>query len=140
VKIGALATQAGVSVQAVRYYERRGLLPAPERTLSGYRDYDRSDVLRLSFVRRAKDLGFTLSEIRDLLELRVRHDTTAADVGRQATAKLEAIRSKIRALQSIAAALERVVSTCDANGSPEACALMHALESPDAPYAQEEQQ
>jgi MerR family copper efflux transcriptional regulator len=138
VKIGALAAEAGVSVQAVRYYERRGLLPAPDRTLSGYRDYHRSDVLRLSFVRRAKDLGFTLSEIRDLLELRVRHDTTAADVRRQATEKLEATRRKIRDLQSIASALERVVSTCDAHGSPEACALMHALERPHAADAQEE--
>jgi len=140
VKIGALAAQAGVSVQAVRYYERRGLLPAPDRTLSGYRDYDRSDLLRLGFVRRAKDLGFTLSEIRDLLELRVRRDTSAADVRRQATEKLEATRSKIRDLQSIATALERVVSTCDAHGPPEACALMHALAVPDAPDAQEERQ
>ncbi len=136
-KIGALAAEAGVSVQAVRYYERRGLLPAPDRTQSGYRDYDRSDVLRMSFVRRAKDLGFTLSEIRDLLELRVRRGTTAADVRRQATEKLEATRSKIRDLRRIATALEHVVSTCDAHGPPEACALMHALESANAPEAQE---
>lgn len=126
-KIGEMAEQAGVSVQAVRYYERRGLLPAPDRTTSGYREYDGSDVLRLSFIRRAKDLGFTLSAVHDLLDLRVRHGTTADDVRHKAQQKLQATRAKIRDLRSIAAALKRVVSTCDAHGSPETCALMHAL-------------
>ena len=126
-KIGELAEQAGVSVQAVRYYERRGLLPAPDRTTSGYREYDGSDVLRLSFIRRAKDLGFTLTEVHELLDLSVRPGTTADDVRLRAQRKLASTRSKIRDLRSISAALERVVSTCDAHGSPETCALMHAL-------------
>jgi len=127
VKIGELAERTGVSVQAVRYYERRGLLPTPDRTASGYREYDGSDALRLSFIRRTKDLGFTLSEIRDLLDLQVRPGTTADDVRRRAVEKIQSLRSKIRDLRSITAALERVVSTCDAHGSPETCALMHAL-------------
>lgn len=126
-KIGELAEQTGVSVQAVRYYERRGLLPTPDRTASGYREYDGSDALRLSFIRRTKELGFTLSEIRDLLDLQVRPGTTADDVRRRAVEKIQSLRSKIRDLRSITAALERVVSTCDAHGSPETCALMHAL-------------
>ena len=125
-KIGELAEQTGVSVQAVRYYERRGLLPTPDRTASGYREYDGSDALRLSFIRRTKELGFTLSEIRDLLDLQVRPGTTADDVRRRAVEKIQSLRSKIRDLRSITAALERVVSTCDAHGSPETCALMHA--------------
>ncbi len=126
-KIGELAAEAGVSVQAVRYYERRGLLPTPERTTSGYREYDSSDVLRLSFISRAKDLGFTLGEVRELLDLQVRRGTTADDVRRQAVEKLEATRSKIRDLERIASALERVIVSCDAHDSPESCALMHAL-------------
>lgn len=126
-KIGELAKEAGVSVQAVRYYERRGLLPTPNRTMSGYREYDGSDILRLSFISRAKDLGFTLSEARELIDLQVRRGTTADDVRKQALDKLESTRSKIRDLRSIAAALERVVTACDAHGSPDTCALMHAL-------------
>ena len=126
-KIGELAREAGVSVQTVRYYERRGLLPTPDRTTSGYREYDGSDVRRLSFIGRAKELGFTLSEVQELLNLQVRRGTTADDVREQALEKLESTRSKIRDLRSISAALERMISTCDAHGSSETCALMHAL-------------
>lgn len=130
-KIGEIAEQAGVSVQTVRYYERRGLLPEPKRTRSGYRAYGPADVQRLSFVRRAKDLGFTLSEVGELLELRVRSGTSAADVRTSAVRKLESTRRKMRDLRRIAAALERLISTCDAHGAPEACTLMHALETDD---------
>jgi MerR family copper efflux transcriptional regulator len=70
-QIGELAEQAGVNVQTVRYYERRGLLPEPDRKASGYRIYDESDALRLGFILRAKALGFTLSEIEELLDLHV---------------------------------------------------------------------
>lgn len=70
-KIGELAHRAEVGIDTVRYYERQGLLPAPERLASGYRRYDQSDVARLRFVRRAKALGFTLIEIRELLAYRV---------------------------------------------------------------------
>ncbi|MHB1194223.1 MAG: MerR family transcriptional regulator [Longimicrobiales bacterium] len=130
-KIGELAREAEVSVQTVRYYERRGLLPTPDRTTSGYREYDGSDILRLGFISRAKDLGFTLSEVQELLDLQVRRGTTANDVRKQALEKLESTRSKIRDLRSIAAALERVISSCDAHGSSETCALMHALGAQD---------
>lgn len=128
-KIGDLAARAGVSVQAVRYYERRGLLPAPARTPSGYREYDDGDLRRLEFVCNAKDLGFTLSEIRDLLDLRVAQGTTAADVRRRALEKIEATKAKIRELRRIQAGLERLVSACEAEGPSRACALMHAMES-----------
>lgn len=127
-KIGELAERADVSVQTVRYYERQGLLPEPERTPSGYREYDSSDLHRLSFVRRAKELGFTLSEVGQLLDLRVRPGTTADDVRERATRKLASTRAKLRDLGRIAAALERLISACDAHGDPRACALMHALE------------
>lgn len=125
--IGELAQRASVSVQTIRYYERRGLLPAPRRTVTRYRTYERSDLARLGFIRRAKDLGFTLSEVRELLDLQVGLGTTADDVRGRAVEKLEATRAKIHDLERISAALERVVSTCDAHGPPEACALMHAL-------------
>lgn len=126
-KIGELAGGAGVSVQTVRYYERRGLLPEPDRTRSGYRDYDGHDLMRLRFVLRAKDLGFTLSEVGELLDLRVDPRRTADDVRERALEKIEATKAKIRDLRGIQDALERLVSTCDAHGSPEECALMHAV-------------
>lgn len=128
-KIGELASRTGVSVQTVRYYEQRGLLPEPDRTRSGYRDFDESDLLRLRFVLRAKDLGFTLSEIGELLDLRVDPDRTAEDVRRHAEEKIESTRAKIRDLRRIQAALQRLVERCDAHGSPKQCALIHAIEA-----------
>ena len=77
-KIGTLARQADVAIDTVRYYERQGLLPAPERTQSGYRSYAADDVARLRFIRRAKTLGFTLAEIRELLALSARRDQDMA--------------------------------------------------------------
>ena len=80
-KIGELAQRAGVRIDTVRYYERQGLLPAPQRQASGYRRYEDSDVARLRFVRRAKALGFTLIEIRELLALSGRREEDASDEG-----------------------------------------------------------
>ncbi|HKA04646.1 MAG TPA: MerR family transcriptional regulator, partial [Acidimicrobiales bacterium] len=84
--IGALATAAGISVETIRYYERRGLLPAPGRTGAGYRQYSGDDLWRLGFIRRAKDLGFTLAEITELLGRRT--DRSVLEVLAAAQAKL----------------------------------------------------
>lgn len=126
-QIGELAQRADVNVQTVRYYERRGLLPEPDRTRSGYRRYDEHDLLRLRFILRAKGLGFTLSEVGELLALRVDPRRTAEDVRARALEKIADTESKIRDLEGIRAALERLVQTCDAHGPPEECALMHAI-------------
>ena len=126
-KIGDFAERAGVNVQTVRYYERRELLREPDRTDSGYRSYEEQDLLRLRFILRAKELGFTLSEVAELLDLRVDPDRSAADVRVRALEKIRKTDSKIEDLQQIRAALQRVVSACDAHGSPEECALMHAI-------------
>jgi MerR family transcriptional regulator, copper efflux regulator len=126
-KIGELADSAGVNVQTVRFYERRGLLPQPERTASGYREYDEADLHRLRFILRAKELGFTLSEIRDLLDLRSSAGATADDVRIRAQEKIKDVEGKLRDLQRIRDGLGRVVSSCDAHGPPEECALIHAL-------------
>ncbi len=125
--IGELAKKAGVGIQTVRYYERRRLLPEPERTRSGYRRYDQDDLARLEFVLRSKALGFTLSEIEELLELGVQSGTTQADVRRRAQAKLKTTREKIRDMQAIADALERLVVTCATHGDNTRCTLIHAL-------------
>jgi len=127
VRIGELADRAGVNLQTVRYYERRGLLPEPARTGSGYREYGEEDVHRLRFIRRAQELGFTLSEIGELLSLRVDPGRSAEDVRRRALEKIQGVRQKIRDLQRIRRALERLVAACEAHGSPEECAIMHAI-------------
>jgi MerR family copper efflux transcriptional regulator len=127
-KIGELARSVGVSVQTVRYYERRGLLPEPARTRSGYRSYDHEALLRLRFILTAKGLGFTLSEVGELIDLRVDPATNAEDVRTRARQKIQTTKAKIADLRRLLDGLERLVAECDAGGSPHACALMHSLD------------
>lgn len=126
-RIGELAERTAVNVQTVRYYERRGLLPEPARTRSGYREYGEDALLRLRFVLDAKGLGFTLSEIRELLDLRVDRGTIVEDVRGRALAKIEATKSKIGDLRRIQATLEQVIAACDGDASPDECALMRDI-------------
>jgi DNA-binding transcriptional MerR regulator len=126
-KIGELAERGGVNLQTLRYYERRGLLPEPDRTRSGYRDYDEHHLHRLRFILRAKALGFTLGEIGELLDLRVRPGTSADDVRARALAKIRHTEAKLRDLRQIRSGLQRLVEACDAHGSPDQCALMRAI-------------
>jgi MerR family copper efflux transcriptional regulator len=127
-QIGKLAQSVGVTVQTVRYYERRGLLPEPDRTPSGYRSYNQEALRRLRFIVTAKGLGFTLSETKDLITLRVSPETTPEDVRDRARNKIQATKRKIASLRKLLAGLERVVSECEAGDSPLACALLHTLE------------
>jgi DNA-binding transcriptional MerR regulator len=94
--IGEVARRAGVGVETVRFYERQGLLAEPDRKASGYRQYGAEAVSVLRFIRRAKQLGFTLKEIQGLLALRLDAAATRADVRRQARAKLADVEEKIR--------------------------------------------
>src|SRR5947207_4045264 len=97
--IGQVARSAGVGVETVRFYERQGLLEEPARRESGYRQYPDDVVARLRFIKRAKELGFSLKEIKELLALRVDPDTTCAEVRSKAAAKIADIKEKIQALQ-----------------------------------------
>ncbi len=100
-KTGELARRAGVNVETLRFYERKGLLPVPPRRPSGYREYPPGDVRRIRFIRRAQDLGFSLGEIRELLAIRVRRGATAAEIRSRAGEKLEDVRRKIADLGKI---------------------------------------
>lgn len=126
--IGQLAKQAGVGVETVRFYEREGLLAEPERRQSGYRQYQIDTVQRLLFIRRAKELGFTLKEIRELLSLRVDEDKTCADVRQQAEAKIADIENRIRSLQRMKRALVKVTRTCSSSGPTSECPILDALD------------
>jgi DNA-binding transcriptional MerR regulator len=131
--IGELARQADVNVETVRYYERRGLLPEPPRTPSGYRQYGAQDLWRLQFIARAKQLWFTLAEIADLLG----DDGNGGDAGdgrgRSAAGVLEAARAKLasvdqrqRDLVEQRCRLERLVELC-ADGDAGACTALDVL-------------
>lgn len=128
--IGELARRAGVNVQTVRYYERRGLLAEPSRTLGGYREYTEDALDRLRFIRRAQDLGFTLAEIADLLVLRLDPRTPADAVKRRAHAKIADIDQRVRGLERMRHALVGLAGRCGASGPIEACPLLDALGVP----------
>lgn len=126
--IGQLAKAAQVNVETVRYYEREGLLPRPARRASGYRYYPSATVTRLQFIKRSKDLGFSLKEIAELLVLRVDPHTCCADVKQRATAKLADIQRKIADLQRMQHALIGLTEACSGQGPTSACPILDALE------------
>jgi MerR family copper efflux transcriptional regulator len=123
--IGRLAKRAGVNIDTIRYYERSGLLPEPSRRLSGYREYGPTDVARLRFIMRAKDLGFTLAEINELLSLSADRDVSG--VKRRAEAHLEHVEQKIKELQRVRRGLKMLITACPGHGDPERCPIIAAL-------------
>jgi MerR family mercuric resistance operon transcriptional regulator len=129
--IGEVARQAGVGVETVRFYERQGLLAEPDRKASGYRQYDEEAVAVLRFIRRAKELGFTLKEIKELLTLRLDPDGTAADVKRRAEAKVADIEAKLRDLRRMREALLRLTAACHGRGPVSTCPILEALDQPE---------
>jgi len=126
-KIGELAQKAQVNIDTVRYYERQGLLPEPRRLRSGYRQYEVGDVSRLRFVRRAKALGFTLQEIRDLLELSSHREKDMAGMKSAATEKLADVEAKLAELTRIRDGLEMLVASCPGHGALDQCPILDAL-------------
>ncbi len=126
-KIGEVAKAAGVGIDAVRFYEREGLIPEPARRPSGYRMYSPDVVLSLRFIRRAKELGFSLKEISELLSLETSAEATAADVRQVAEAKLADIEERIRALQRMRRALRKATESCTGQGSTSGCSILQTL-------------
>jgi Hg(II)-responsive transcriptional regulator len=126
--IGRLARRAGVNVETVRYYERRGLLPEPPRTEAGYRQYGPQALRRIRFIKRAQALGFTLEEIGDLLELRVAPISNCDAVEHRAKRAIARIDSKVAELDRMRSALSRLVEACRDNRPTEECPLLDALE------------
>ena len=126
--IGQVAGLAGIGVETVRFYERAGLLEAPERRQSGYRQYGEEVVQRLLFIRRAKELGFSLAEIRELLSLRDDPEATAGEVRARAEAKVAEIEAKVRDLQRMKKALLTLTATCSGHGSVRTCPIIEALD------------
>ncbi|ALN83775.1 merR regulatory family protein [Lysobacter capsici] len=116
-----------MGIDTVRYYERRGLLPLPMRQLSGYRRFEAKDIARLQFVRKAKALGFTLEEIRELLALSSRRGGDMAGVKATTTQKLADLESKIDELTRIRNGLRTLLNSCPGHGAVERCPILNAL-------------
>lgn len=125
--IGKVALEAGLAIDTIRYYEREGLLPAPARRPSGYRDYPADTVKRLRFIRRAKDLGFTLGEIADLLQLTERSQHDMAGMKQAAEAKLTLVKAKLSELERMRKALQQMVTACPGHGEMADCPIVNAL-------------
>lgn len=124
--IGEAAAQSGVSAKMVRHYEALGLLPAVERTDAGYRVYGEADVHTLRFIRRARDLGFSMSEIRELLKLWQNKRRASSEVKRIAQAHVAELEARIAALESMKRTLERLASCCHGDQRPE-CPILEGL-------------
>jgi len=99
--VGRLAREVGINLETVRFYEREGLLPKPPRSASGYRLYSTDTARRLKFIKRAQQLGFSLSEIRELLALRMSPQANNAEIRRRTESKIADIESKIKTLESM---------------------------------------
>jgi len=126
--IGKVASGAGLSIDTVRYYEREGLLDKPARTASGYRHYQPDAVARLRFIRQAKDLGFSLSEIKELLALRVTPGKSCADVKARAETKIADVEQRMAQLGRMKRALVKLASACSGRGPTSACPILDAME------------
>jgi MerR family mercuric resistance operon transcriptional regulator len=126
--IGQVARLAGVGVETVRFYEREGLLSEPARKASGYRQYTDDVVTRLRFIRRAKELGFSLKEIGELIALRFDSSTSCAEVKVRARAKLADIETKLKDLQRMKRALSKLTAACSGQGPLEQCSILGALD------------
>jgi MerR family mercuric resistance operon transcriptional regulator len=126
--IGQLAREAGVGVETLRYYERQKLIPEPPRRRSGYRQYPPETVNRIRFIRRAKELGFSLKEIDDLLTLRAESAGQCAEVFARTQGKIADISQRIASLERMKHALEKLASSCSESGTSGDCPILDALE------------
>ncbi|MDA0329457.1 MAG: MerR family DNA-binding protein [Gemmatimonadetes bacterium] len=126
--IGALAGAADVGRETIRFYENKGLIDAPPRSPAGYRRYPQESVQRLRFIRRAQELGFTLSEVAELLALRVDEVSACGPVEVRAREKLEQVDAKIVDLKRIGASLRRLVDKCEARQPTSDCPILEELD------------
>lgn len=126
--IGQASKASGVSAKMIRYYEQTGLIPKADRTGSGYRDYSDTDVHMLRFIRRARDLGFSVAEIGDLLELWRDETRQSAEVKRLAQGHVEELERKIAGLQDMVQTLSVLINACRGDHRPH-CPILKQLET-----------
>jgi MerR family mercuric resistance operon transcriptional regulator len=127
-KIGQLAKKTNVNIETIRYYERRALIPKPYRRKSGYREYSEETVKRIQFIKHAKELGFSLKEIHELLYLRLDPKTPCSEVKKKAEIKIADIEEKVITLQRMKKALVKLIRACSGKGPIMECPILEALE------------
>ncbi len=126
--ISKAAKNAGVGVETIRFYERKGLIKQPPKPIDGgFRVYPEETVARIRFIRQAKEIGFSLREIEELLSLRADPSADCSDVRERATAKLAEVNRKITELERIRAALETLIAACPGGGALRSCSIMESL-------------
>ena len=126
--IGKVAKQAGVGIETLRFYERKGLIQEPARLDSGYRQYEPDMPKRIRFIKRAQDLGFTLKEVKELLGLRINPKAPCITVKGRAEAKIEEIELKVRDLNRMKRSLKKLAAVCSGKGSTSACPILDSFE------------
>lgn len=127
-KISDLARRAGVGVETIRFYERKGLVPRPQRPATGYRDYGDESTRRVRFIRRAQELGFSLAEVRQLMALRADPRVMCDDVRATAHARIAGIDAKIDALQRMRTALQLLALRCPGEGPTDECPILDSID------------
>jgi len=125
--IGQVAKQAGVSVETIRYYEKEGLIEEPERKESGYRQYKGDAIARLSFIQQAKELGFSLKEIGELMSIKSDTNTVCSDVKQLAQEKLDDVECKIKMLQRMRKSVKKLIDVCPGQAPINDCPILDAL-------------
>jgi Hg(II)-responsive transcriptional regulator len=128
-RIGQVAKRAGVGVETVRFYERKGLIEDPPRRASGYRQYPEDVIPRIRFIRRAGELGFSLKEIQELLDLRAESTARGGAVRDRTEAKVREIEARITDLKSIRSVLTGLTARCDRKAAVKECPILAALEA-----------
>lgn len=129
-RIGELAAAAEVTADTLRFYEREGLLAPTAKSAGGYRLYDDEAVVRLRFIKQARDCGFTLTEIQQLLVLRKQTEACCGDVRKRAIEKKLQVEAKIKALKAMSKALDRLICDCAHETHPiDTCPILNALET-----------
>jgi MerR family mercuric resistance operon transcriptional regulator len=131
--IGQLATASGVNLETVRYYERIKLMPPPARTASGHRAYEDGHIRRLAFIRRARELGFSIEEIRTLLALAEPSRAACTDVKELAKVRLREVRAKLADLGRLERILTKTISRCSGDSVP-SCPVLDMLEAPEGEH------
>lgn len=128
--VGQLAKEVGINVETIRYYEKLKLLPKPKRKESRYRIYDETDLKRLIFIKRAKELGFTLKEIKELFELRIDSEAKCGDVKHLTEHKLKDVDNKIKDLKKIRSVLVKLINQCvNEKISSDECPILESMEN-----------
>lgn len=127
--IGRVAAEAGIGVETIRFYERKGLIRQPSRRARGRRHYPADAVERLTFIRQAKDLGFSLREVQDLLSIRDEKGATCADVRRRAEAKIADVDERIAALKKMRNSLAVLMHACNGRAPVAKCPIVLSLKS-----------